>query len=1275
MALGRAMGRALSTFIAWMLLWCLLDRAAQFDGFVRLAALGVGTVLSAVWLIPLLRVVGRQCDWVDAAAEAERRTGRFGQRLVTVTSRLLGASNYRGSDQMLIRLAREVDDQIAAERAGEKSRKAGWLGHVAWWRRGRLSQVGAARRGRLPVPGPWVACMMLLLSTGALAAVPGLGLAQLSARFFLPLAAIAPVTTTQLAVKPGDCDVVQSQPVTIDVRATELGRSWPTLFLVDEGQSVSRVALTAAGGGRFKFTVPAVDRDIRYHVTGGDARSPDYLIRVLRRPAVAQFRIRYDFPPYTRLAPTTVVNTDGRIIAPAGTHVHLVINATEPLQAALLTIGNDRLLMEHAGAANSRQADFVVSSATGYTLDLISTREVAGSGPPTAYIRAIPDLAPQVRLARSGETLRLNPRDIVPVWYEALDDFGIKSMAMRAQVNGREPVEVPVRIWGDPRRQQDVFNFDLATLPLGLGDLVKLNALATDTAGHETESVPIQILVSPRSIDLDAYQRISELQSAAQLARNLTQQMEDAVRAHQAGSGSVQPETSLDSATSRGDRALSAAAQTATLLRQSLLRAITQNHRPELSIAMATWIDRAEQISAAAEEAFREGGTPTGISNRTVARMTRAMESSRQLQSDVAAVEQGERAAAVLADMENLQATQNRPVPADEPSRRRHRETLTRIRQDIVVAAGQLGLSSNLAELEGQLRGKTESERQAVETAKPVDFAQAVEEWSRQARHDPRQHLGLESRLLAAAQAEAIRPDADLLWARDLDLASRAAGAIAAGGRVTPGKPLAGLLDRFVTAMRTLNQTGRRERTESASPADAANLRQAAGKARQQLSELAGDVAVAGTATTRPAFGPGDERQHDAENLALAASAAAASHQYDQAAALDDALQRRLESMARRSPTTAPGDGEATPNDRLAHLRLMIQREMITARQIDDIDQTQEHLRQIAATPGAAELAGQQQGVADQIAQVAQQRDSQEIALADPFHGRDKAAAVVLAAQEKLSAIPQELAAVQSAWPAWREARQQSQAAHQQSGVSPDDQRQAADRAAAEAEQATSAARDRLGQSLQPLSSKFVQNLADSLKPFAPETDPARAALQQQLSTALDGLEQACSGTDRPAVDRAATDVRKAIESAQRELAGAQESLFRRDPLAAARWFAHAAADDLQASPPDLSRASAHQASASTALARAWDQSIHRAAVERLAAIPAMTALIEPAALTGGALAAARSANYAAAREWSRLRGQESTDVNTAMHDADPPGFEESLKLYFEALGRTQENK
>lgn len=1246
---------AFTLFLAWMLAWCAIDRYAHLTRDIRIGALAVGVALVLGRMTPAILMIRRRPDWLSAATEVERQNPRFAQRLVTVTSRVLGAANYRGSDEILLRLVREVDEQVAENPAGHSV------------------PLRAALRS-------WLACTLLLLCYGALLGIPTFRFRELAERFLNPLSGVPPVTTTQLTVTPGDGDVVQSRPLTIEVEATRLGDSPVALYLNDDDRNWSRVTMSSAAAGRFTFALASVDRDLRYYVTAGDARSPEFLLRVLRRPAVVQFNIRYEYPAYTRLPAGTVTNTDGRIEAPAGTRASLTVTATEPLQAALLTIGSERLLMDRGADEYSRHTELVIRSDAKYALDLISTRNVAGSGPATTAIRAVPDLPPQIRLARAGDSLRLNPRDIVPVWYEAMDDYGLKSLSIRAQVNGQGPIDVRVRLWGDRRRQQDVFNFDLATLPLGMGDVIKLTAVGTDTADQTTESAPLQIVISPRSVDLDAYQRIEELHNAAQLSQSLSAQLEDAVKSRADADGQKDRQsTEYQSALSRADRALSSASQTATLLRQALLRATTHAHVPQLCVALADAVDAAELESAAADDAFRQSGTSSGLGDVQRERLRHAFDRSHPLQTQLNAIEQGEKAAAILADYENMQATLKRPEPKDEAGKRRVRETVARMRQDIAAEAGQLRLDPGSNDLDNQLRARIRAEQDVLDAARTVDFIAEAREWSQQLQRDPQQRLGFESRLSSAAQAEAIRPDADLVRARDIELASRAAAAIVASGRSSGRLLTAGILNGFVADIESLQHFREFEQhpEQVHNPAEMQLARKAAIKAQQDLARSSGDSVALAALTTRGAGPSAEDRQKDEENLAMQASAAAARHQYKQAALFDESLAQRFQSAPRKEMSSTTVDGESSAaRDRVERHQQAVQREMTVAHTLDDLGQQQHKLNQPIPPALSGELAGKQQDVADQIARVEQgQRQGGDLpSMADSPNGRDRAASQVLLAQEELSSMPQMLAIAQSAAAAQREAAMRAKLARQAAKDAPPDQRDAAGRAADEADDNARDAASKVTQSMQALSIASSQKMADRLGPFAPETDGARAVILGQLAAALQSLHQAFDGADESAVDRAANETRKAIEASQRELSLAQEELLKRDPLVAARWFAKAAADSLSKRPPDMSHAKASQASTSAALSRAWDQSIHRAATERLAAVPSLAAVLDaPAPAANGP--AQQTNKFAAAREWGRLRPQEGADVNASMHDVDPPGYEESLKLYFEALGKAQEAK
>ena len=199
LSVARGFGAAAAVFVGVMLATCLLDRFLHFPPAVRgglLAAAGL-TALALV-LRPLLRLGRPGVDWLAAAERIERQDPRFGQRLLTVASRAMGRSEYRGSDELLDQLAYEVDRQAAAERPAA------------------LLPARAAL-------GPWAVLAGLVVAAYGLARLPDLNLPQLGLRFLTPWRDIDPVTTTRLAVAPGQRDLPQGAAVRIEATVDRLG--------------------------------------------------------------------------------------------------------------------------------------------------------------------------------------------------------------------------------------------------------------------------------------------------------------------------------------------------------------------------------------------------------------------------------------------------------------------------------------------------------------------------------------------------------------------------------------------------------------------------------------------------------------------------------------------------------------------------------------------------------------------------------------------------------------------------------------------------------------------------------------------------------------------------------------------------------------------------------------------------------------------------------------------------------------------------------------------
>ena len=1200
---------ALCLFILWALASCAADRLLQLPSHVRLVLLLAGCTLSGLILLQALWRLRREIDWVAAASEIERRDPRFGQRLVTVVSQLAGPRDLRGSDQMISHVLLEVESQIAA--GGQRSLQ--WL-----WREAL----------------PWLACAAAIIAVIALGHDRAMPLRQLAMRFVLPLADIPPVTTTQIQVSPGDHDILQSQPLRIDAEVDRLRGDSVFLSLNTQGDW-SRVPMDPAGGRHYSYTLWAVDRDVQYYVSAGDAVTPHYLARVLRPPSVSKFQISYAFPAYVGQAPMTVTNSDGRIEAPFDTDVTLTIFCSEPLQSALLTIGSSKTLMSRTDNDAARSATFKIRSDSPYSIDLISARQVAGGGPAGARIHALLNQPPIARLLEAGEDLRLMPRDIATLNYEAADDYALSSLGLRVQVNDAAPSDRPIPLLPNRRGQQGSVALDLATLPLKIGDVVSVRAVASDSAGQTGVSQPLRIAISPQSIDLDIQQRVADLDAATEFAAKMTGDFESA-RGAVARADGMQNQQSREfaAASAQANLALANASESATLLRQSLCRALLHTRDQALCVAMADWIDSAQMQSQTADELFRERGDPASDERAIESELQQAIEQGRALADEVRVAAAFQQAAALSAERED----------AAPPGREE-------------TALQKLGISPGAADIDAQLRAKIDAGEALVRAARPVDFAAAASDWA-DALQRGDHPAGLRQRLGAAAEAEAVRPDADLLRARDLQLASRAAGAIEASlAEKQPEESAAAAItvNSFASALAALQtESSLRAHPQVAPPADELNaISAAANAARLQMTAWASDA--------------GEQPVASAGDLALQASAAAAAKDYDRAQRLDQALAHRLADAP-----AVPGVARRKPDDGLEDGRQQVARSMGDARTLDGLGQTQDAVAQQtrAADDGQiARLADQERSVTAAIAAMVTQRSG-----STEDNSRDRAAAAFVAVQMELAALPQRLADAQAAGAALhaatrRAADAEAVAARVRAGA-PEDAKGMAQRAAEEADNDADDALDRLQQALTPIDAEKASGWADELSGFAPESTAACQLLSSQLAPSLTELARVISAGDAAEVDRAAANARRAIAAVQNELAAALDSLTESDPLVAAKSFAGAAAESLAQSPPDVSGALQQQVRATGALARAWDQSIHDAALRRLEIVPAMQPVCAPTFSANDSPLAGDAATSAGG--WGSLQTRDAEPLNFAARDSDPAGYEDSLRIYFQALAKAQ---
>jgi hypothetical protein len=497
----RAAGRAVLLALAWVAVWCALDRLFGLPPTVRLVGLlanvaCVLTLLARPALAPL-----RRPDPTRLALDIERRHPRLGQRLATVTSRALGPQRYLGSRELFAALSDELARQVRDEDPAAI---------LPWW----------------PNLRPWAASLAVLALLVPLSLPSWVGAPTLLRRYAAPLANIPAVTTTRLAVQPGDVALPQGDTLRVRVVARRLpvDAPPPVLHVRSAGGAWFERPMSPLSSSAFEARLPNVTRDLRYFVTGGDATTPVRTVTVLPKPAVQRFRIAYAYPPYTDVPPRQVDSASGRIEAPAGTEVTLTVEATQPLRLAVMAIGGQVLRMSPTTRPGAWSAHLTMREDRRYTIRMGSQR--GGSGAfRGGIIRSIPDrppvalLLPPAAPARADDAAgdggdggdggndggdaaaRVAAADaVVPVTYQAADDYPLarldREMAVSDPDGARPRLAFLLRGGGaaaaGSRQALGTWPMDLRALGARAGDTVELRLRAEDRAGQFDLSPPLR---------------------------------------------------------------------------------------------------------------------------------------------------------------------------------------------------------------------------------------------------------------------------------------------------------------------------------------------------------------------------------------------------------------------------------------------------------------------------------------------------------------------------------------------------------------------------------------------------------------------------------------------------------------------------------------------------------------------------------------------------------------------------------------------------------------
>lgn len=242
---------------------------------------------------------------------------------------------------------------------------------------------------------------------------------------------------SEIEVRPGNLTTGRNSDVLIEV-INYIPDVRYTLFYKIETQWREIVM----PNGRYLFD--NLDYSFDYYVQTGKVQSPQFKIEVLDNPAVRRYTVSYHYPAYTKLRPETDSLSYGNISALKHTLVTLTIETNVAVKAATINFANGQSKPLQAVTEKSFVTQLEVLEPLSWYLEL--TDELGRKNPPEEKrIEVIPDNPPEISIPEPGDDVILNQNLLLPLRIVASDDFGLKNLLLKYQINDQNLQNIEVQ--------------------------------------------------------------------------------------------------------------------------------------------------------------------------------------------------------------------------------------------------------------------------------------------------------------------------------------------------------------------------------------------------------------------------------------------------------------------------------------------------------------------------------------------------------------------------------------------------------------------------------------------------------------------------------------------------------------------------------------------------------------------------------------------------------------------------------------------------------------
>ena len=260
--------------------------------------------------------------------------------------------------------------------------------------------------------------------------------------------------------------VVQFQDFDLKVKVD--GNILPNDVFIDVNGYQYR--LTKEDATTFSYKFSNVQKDIPFKLFSGPVATPEYALEVLKKPNIAGFDVRLDYPEYIGRA-DEMVNNQGDLIVPAGTNISWLFNAENTDDIKVSFMGGTPQSIVRQG---DTRFTFSKKMMTDEPYKLLISNAYLPKGDSVSYsITVVPDLFPTINVEKFEDSL--NKKRLFFVG-DAGDDYGLRGLSFNYQIKSASGQQAAIQKVPLPnptnKNAQYQYTFNTQDLNLKSGDEV-----------------------------------------------------------------------------------------------------------------------------------------------------------------------------------------------------------------------------------------------------------------------------------------------------------------------------------------------------------------------------------------------------------------------------------------------------------------------------------------------------------------------------------------------------------------------------------------------------------------------------------------------------------------------------------------------------------------------------------------------------------------------------------------------------------------------------------